>query len=115
MDQDSLEWLSSYLEGWTQYVVVESSKSRSRKMIRGAPQGVGLSPILWRSSTNDIPEAGLIDMGLQHQSDTPSSLVGQPARTPEGQAGQVAKDVISEQIDMKRVDELTTEEKLDQG
>ena len=32
MNQDSLEWLSSYLEGWTQYVVVEASRSRNRKL-----------------------------------------------------------------------------------
>ena len=63
MDQASLAWLSSYLEGWTQYVVVEASRSRKRKMTRGAPQGGGLSPILWRSTTNDIPEAGLVDLG----------------------------------------------------
>ena len=59
MDEDSLEWLSSYLKGWIQYTVVEASNSTPRKNSKGAPQGGGLSPILWRSSTNDIPEAGL--------------------------------------------------------
>ena len=104
MDQTSLEWLSSYLEGWTQYVVVEASRSRARKMTRGAPQGGGLSPILWRSSTNNVPEAGLADLGLEIQQ----------TGTLEGHIGQVAKNWISEQIDQKKKEELTSEEKLDQ-
>ena len=41
MDKKSLEWFYSYLEGWTQYVVVEASRSKTRKMTRGAPQGGG--------------------------------------------------------------------------
>ena len=54
MEQDSV-WLSSYLEDWLQYVVVEARNSSTRTMKpKGAPQGGGLSPILWRSSTNDI-------------------------------------------------------------
>lgn len=59
MHQESLKWLSSYLEGWIQYTVVEAANSRLREMINGVPQGGGLSPVLWQSSTNDIPEAGL--------------------------------------------------------
>ena len=35
MDQAALDWLSSYLEDWAQYVVVEASRSRKRKMKRG--------------------------------------------------------------------------------
>ena len=57
--EELLAWLASYLEGWLQYTVVEDSSSAPRKMTKGAPQGGGLSPILWRSNTNDIPEAGL--------------------------------------------------------
>ena len=42
--------------------MVEARNSSTRAMKpKGAPQGGGLSPILWRSSTNNIPEAGLID------------------------------------------------------
>ena len=59
MGEESLEWLSSYLEGWLQYVVVGASNSSTRRTIKGAPQGGGLSPILFRGGTNDIPEAGL--------------------------------------------------------
>ena len=57
--EKSLAWLASYLKGWLQYTVVEASNSAPREMSKGAPQGGGLSPILWRSDTNDIPEAGL--------------------------------------------------------
>ena len=39
--------------------MVEASNSTPRKNSMGAPQGGGLSPIIWRSSTNDIPEAGV--------------------------------------------------------
>ena len=60
LDQDSLDWLASYIGDWEQYVVVEAARSRARKTTRGAPQGGDLSPVLWRSATNDIPEAGLI-------------------------------------------------------
>ena len=57
--EKSLAWLNSYLEGWLQYTVVEASSSTPRQITKGAPQGGGLSPVLWRSNTNDIPEAGL--------------------------------------------------------
>ena len=113
MDQAALEWLSSYLEGWTQYVVVEASRSRKRKMTRGAPQGGGLSPILWRSSTNDIPEAGLVNLDLVQQEPVPANVACQTLGELEGQAHEVFQDVISSKIDMKKRDELTTEEKLD--
>ena len=59
MDEKSLEWLASYLKGWIQYTVMVASNSTPRKNSKGAPQGGGLSPIIWRSSTNDIPEAGV--------------------------------------------------------
>ena len=59
MSSASVEWLESYLEGWIQYTVVEASNSTPRRMKNGVPQGGGLSPILWRSATNDLPEAGL--------------------------------------------------------
>ena len=72
MAEESLAWLASYLEGWLQYTVVEASSSAPRKMSKGAPQGGGLSPILWRSNTNNIPEAGLkisnpLTGGADHQ------------------------------------------------
>ena len=59
LDGKSLEWLATYIKGWIQYTVVEASNSTPRKNSKGAPQGGGLLPIIWRSSTNDIPEAGV--------------------------------------------------------
>ena len=59
MGEESLEWLASYLEGWLQYVVVGASSSQPRSITRGAPQGGGQSPLLFRGYTNVIPEAGL--------------------------------------------------------
>ena len=99
MEQDSLEWLSSYLEGWLQYTVVEATNSSTRRMKpKGAPQGGGLSPILWRSSTNDIPESGLVEKQVDARG-----------------AEVFAEDsgLISRKIDEKSENEKTTEEKLD--
>ena len=59
MSNKAVEWLDSYLEGWLQYTVVEAANSTPRKLKNGVPQGGGLYPILWRSATNDLPEAGL--------------------------------------------------------
>ena len=63
-----------------------------------------MSPILWRSTTNDIPEAGLVDKDLNNQ--LQEEL--------EGQTGQATKDAISDKIDQKDVEESSSEEKLDQ-
>ena len=106
MDQASLQWLASYLKDWKQYVVVEAARSRTRKTTRGAPQGGGLSPILWRCTTNDIPEAGLVK--LDGHEEEPAGLDIQ------GHAGQRIGDVIGKEIDDKNEEDLTTEEKLDQ-
>ena len=100
MEKESLEWLSSYLEGWVQYTVVDATCSSTRRMKpKGAPQGGGLSPILWRSSTNDIPEAGLVSQ---------EEAEGIPAATSTEDSG-----VISKKVDNKEEAEMTTEEKLD--
>ena len=107
MHEDSLEWLSSYLKGWIQYTVVEASNSTPRKTRKGAPQGGGLLPIFWRSTTNDIPEAGLMREGLRRQSGGPTDAAANRWAGPEGQG------VISKMVDSIPEAELTTEEKLD--
>jgi hypothetical protein len=114
MDEDSLEWLASYLKGWIQYTVVEASNSTPRKNSKGAPQGGGLSPILWRSSTNDIPEAGV-------RRDRPRRLMRAEELMEPGHGGAVGnrwngpngQGVISKMIDSIPDAELTTEERLD--
>ena len=60
MTEASLEWLASYLKEWLQYVVVGAKSSTVRQTTRGAPQGGGFSPNLFRGYTNVIPEAGLM-------------------------------------------------------
>ena len=100
MEEESLEWLDSYLEGWLQYTVVEATCSSTRRMKpKGAPQGGGLSPILWRSCTNDIPEAGLV---LKEEAE---DVTPEPLTRDSG--------VISNKVDDKQEAEMTTEEKLD--
>ena len=63
--------------------------------------------------TNDIPEAGLIDLVLDNQGLIPVTADCQQAGAPEGQAGQAPKNFVSEQIDRKNMEELTSQEKLD--
>ena len=104
MEQDSVEWLSSYLEGWLQYVVVEARNSSTRAMKpKGAPQGGGLSPILWRSCTNDIPEAGLAEIVLPIHETEEIKVENEPEDT----------GLISRKVDEKAEAQNTTEEKLD--
>ena len=93
MGEESLEWLSSYLDSWLQYVVVGASSSTTRKMTKGAPQGGGMSPTLWRSYTNVIPEAGLkivLEEDRENQ-DEPGTII--ETRSDNG--------VVSKQIDAK--------------
>lgn len=111
LDQDSLDWLASYIGDWEQYVVVEAARSRARKTTRGAPQGGGLSPVLWRSATNDIPEAGLIKNPGQGD-ELPAESDNQDVQNNQG--SQALRDVVGERIDKKKRESLTTEEKLDQ-
>ena len=108
MDEDSLEWLSSYLKGWTQYTVVEASDSAPRKTSKGAPQGGGLSPILWRSATNDIPEAGMRkDQQRRHVG---AEELGEHRQRWAGPRGQ---GVVSKMVDSIPEEKITTEERLD--
>ena len=70
MSQESLEWLGSYLEDWLEYVVVGASSSQARQKTKGAPQGGGVSPNLFRGYLNTIPEAGLVTVegaGYYHE------------------------------------------------
>ena len=77
MAQESLEWLESYLTEWLQYVVVGAKKSSVRKTTRGAPQGGGFSPNLFRGYTNVIPEAGLLTSNIENQNQVTHKSVQQ--------------------------------------
>ena len=133
MSNDSVEWLDSYLDGWIQYTVVEASNSTPRRMKNGVPQGGGLSPILWRSSTNDIPEAGLRnikrrrqreqeDVEVQPGRNVPGEFIQAEQRTVEvnqqedtvkRRGDQIPGSVISRRVDNIAEGNLTTEELLD--
>ena len=54
-DNDSIEWLSSYLSNRSQVVQVQASRSYSVGSFIGFPQGGPKSPILFREYANDIP------------------------------------------------------------
>ena len=99
MNQESLEWVASYLEGWLQYTVEATCSSTRRMKPKGAPQGGGLSPILWRNSTNDIPEARLVS---QEEAEV---ITAEPFIKDSG--------ATSKKVDDKQAAEMTTEEKLD--
>ena len=129
MNENSLKWLSSYLEGWVQYTVVEAANSTPRKMRNGVPQGGGLSPILWRSATNDIPEAGLRKQRGGRQEDVQKlSQRAQTTGTPQQlahlnpreetieevlEAAGNQEGLISRKVDSILEVSLTTEERLD--
>ena len=93
MGEESLEWLSSYLNGWLQYVVVGASSSSTREMTKGAPQGGGMSPALWRSYKKLIPEAGL--QRTQEEGEDDRGEERTEIRT------EVDRGVLSKQIDIK--------------
>ena len=100
--EESLAWLASYMEDWLQYTVVEASSSAPRKLTKGAPQGGGLSPILWRSNTNTIPEAGLRKS---------KPLVGRANQQPPGEQHRKDAGLLSRLVDGKAWP--TREEQLD--
>ena len=120
MDEASLKWLGSYLEGWIQYTVVEVSNSTPRKMRNGVPQGGGLSPILWRSGTNDIPEAGLRKQRWRRQEEVQEAGMnahiepgGHEERIGAEGAAQNLVGAISQRVDSILEEDLTSEERLD--
>ena len=101
MGEDSLEWLASYLANWLQYVVVGARSSSVRKTTRGAPQGGGFSPNLFRGYTNVIPEAGLLINDHGTNNSRSRSLVEED------------RGFLSRLVDEKK--ELETEDQLDKG
>ena len=100
MGEDSLKWPGSYLEDWLQYVVVGAKSSTVRETTRGAPQGGGFSPNLFRSYTNVIPEAGLLMTATENTGQAPGIPLQQD------------KGLLSRLVDEKK--DLTTEDRRDQ-
>ena len=55
-DQESLEWIQSYLSGRSQCVSINGSLSKLLPVSIGVPQGSILGPIFYTIFTNELPE-----------------------------------------------------------
>ena len=55
-DEDSLGWVSSYLNGRSQCVMIEGCLSKLLPVNVGVPQGSILGPLLYTLFTNELPE-----------------------------------------------------------
>ena len=55
-DQESLEWIQSYLSGRSQCVSINGSLSKLLPVSIGVPQGSILGPIFYTMFTNELPE-----------------------------------------------------------
>ena len=55
-DENSLEWVSSYLSGRSQCVMIEGCLSKLLPVNVGVPQGSILGPLFYTLFTNELPE-----------------------------------------------------------
>ena len=52
----TFDWVSNFLHGWSQTVVLDGESSASATVTSGIPQGFVLGPILFLCYTNDLTE-----------------------------------------------------------
>ena len=53
---NTLQWISCFLEGRQQYVVVDGAQSSYTDVLSGAPQGSVIDPTLFLVYINDLPD-----------------------------------------------------------
>ena len=56
LDENSRSWVSSYITGRSQSVVIEGSLSKLLAVKTGVPQGSILGPLFYTLFTNELPE-----------------------------------------------------------
>ena len=55
LDRNTMEWMESYLEGRSNYVVIGSAESVIKSTPSGVPQGSCLGPLLYLVYVNEMP------------------------------------------------------------
>ena len=70
LDQNAIEWFSSYLSNRSQYVEIDSVKSNLREIKTGVPQGSILGPLLFIIYINDINTVSSAFRSILYADDT---------------------------------------------
>jgi len=64
--RETLEWISFFLGGCTQYVTCNGSQLSIIDVISGVPQGTVLDPLLFLVYINDLPDCVSSSCSLFH-------------------------------------------------
>ena len=103
-DNAALDWFASYLEDRDQYVVVETTDSRTFETDRGIPQGGPLCPSMFREYTNDLPEEVKCWGG---------DLLGERGEDRQGGLKSTDSSVVSTIVDKKEERQRSEEDRFD--
>ena len=101
-DYQALKWLSDYLTGRSQYVVIEAEDGRRFGMPVGTPQGGAFGPISWREYTNYLPESVKgAGAGIEDQQTRENKMDTDPRKDNEEGRNSAQNWSLSEWIDSK--------------